>query len=183
MKTLLILVITLFCSVSYAQDDKKTIASDKIIKDGDTFIQLRNNNDVPLELKIAAGSSLSEKKLLENDFAVYIAQRSPLECYVSAAYKFEDKWIQDYACRSIFFPPTGVNSITIEKIEILDGETFLLNLRIEQEGKKPEKLEKKYIIEQYGFYEPEFDSFTNLSVPPKGKRRVNSIRQNHLIID
>lgn len=102
------------------------------------------------------------------------------ECFVSAAYKKDSIWVQDYENRSLFYLNTGLTETLLDNVVILDGTTLQVEYTFKTLGRKEEFIRTKVSLYAYGFYEHRSKSSTGIFFLKDKQQQQESPRKGPL---
>lgn len=82
--------------------------------------------------------------------------------HISACYKVNDNWIQDYTNRTIAYPSNNLSMTVLENIEVIGGSTLSVEYNIISEVLGSKFVKTDVVLGLYGFYDKYLNANSNL---------------------
>ena len=96
---------------------------------------------------------------MNQEFCLILLKNDTTYSTVSAAFKSNDQWIQDYNNREVGFPSYGGTGFKILDMSIIDGETLSMHYLYYYRGTKD--IQTKWSLGLHGFYDHYVNSSYN----------------------
>ena len=94
---------------------------------------------------------------MDQEFCLILLKNDSINNSVSAAFKSNDQWIQDYNNRAVWIPSSSATGSKILDVNIIDGETLSMHYLYYYKGTKD--VQTKWSLGLHGFY----DHYVNMS--------------------